>query len=94
MAIYGTLARVRLDELKKNRAAVAAPSSPPTPAGVAPQTRPNGKIGLDREPPPGTLPYGKKALVDDGTCPPEQIKQITGGDNNRGIGRARSCIPR
>jgi hypothetical protein len=66
----------------------------PTSAGVSPQIKPGPKIGLDREPPGGTLPYGKKALVDDGTCPPGQIKQIIGGDNSRGIGRSRSCIPR
>jgi hypothetical protein len=53
----------------------------------------SGKIALDREPPPGTLRYGEKILVNDRSCPPGQIKQIIGGDVSRDIDRVRSCIP-
>jgi hypothetical protein len=52
------------------------------------------KIRLAQEPPAGTLKYGEKALVDDGSCPPGQIKEIIGGDASRDIDRVRSCIPR
>jgi hypothetical protein len=38
---------------------------------------------LKQEPPPGTLPAGQKVLVDDGTCGPGKIKEVTGGNNNR-----------
>jgi hypothetical protein len=91
-SIYGTLARVRIDELKK--AAALPPPSSAAPPGASPQGRTGGRVGQAQEPPAGTLPYGKKVLVDDGTCPTGQIKQITGGDNGRGIPRARACIPR
>lgn len=44
------------------------------------------------EPASGTLPFGQKVLVDDGSCPSGQIKQVTGG-NGSNIPRARKCIP-
>lgn len=47
---------------------------------------------LKSEPGKGRLPYGAKVLVDDGTCPEGQIKQVTGG-NGQGIPRTRECIP-
>lgn len=47
---------------------------------------------LKQEPGSGTLPFGKKVLVDDGSCPQGQIKQITGG-NGAKIPRVRECIP-
>ncbi|MGH6805922.1 MAG: DUF6719 family protein [Ensifer adhaerens] len=49
---------------------------------------------LTAEPGPGKLSSGVKVLVDDGTCPTGQIKQITGGNNAAGISRKRECIPR
>ncbi|WP_034883472.1 hypothetical protein M728_004016 (plasmid) [Ensifer sp. WSM1721] len=49
---------------------------------------------LTAEPGPGKLASGAKVLVDDGTCPEGQIKQITGGNNAAGIGRKRECIAR
>ena len=49
---------------------------------------------LKKEPGPGTLPAGAVALVDDGTCPRGQIKQVTGGNDNRGVPRQKKCIPK
>jgi hypothetical protein len=40
-----------------------------------------GAATLKQEPPEGALRAGQKVLVDDGTCPPGQIKQVTGGGN-------------
>lgn len=46
---------------------------------------------LKSEPGKGRLPAGKQVLVDDGSCPAGQIKQITGG-NGADIPRKRECI--
>jgi hypothetical protein len=45
------------------------------------------------EPPAGTLNFGERMLVDDGTCPEGTIKQIIGG-NGVLVPRKRACIPR
>jgi len=45
------------------------------------------------EPPAGSLPFGQTVLVDDGSCPEGQIKQVTGG-NGSTIPRKRECIAR
>jgi hypothetical protein len=56
---------------------------------------------LKQEPAEGTLKPGKRVLVDDGTCPPGQIKEVIGGGNRNkadqqiaGKIRQVSCIPR
>ena len=57
---------------------------------------------LKKEPPRGELRCGSKVLVDDGTCPQGQIKEITGGCNlsaggggsGGGPPRQRRCINR
>jgi Family of unknown function (DUF6719) len=54
---------------------------------------------LKQEPPLGKLKYGQRVLVDDGTCPRGQIKEVIGGDHvkvggKRRIERRRRCIPR
>jgi hypothetical protein len=49
---------------------------------------------MKSEPKSGTLGAGVKVLVDDGSCPAGEIKQVTGGNNMKGIGRKRECIPR
>jgi hypothetical protein len=58
---------------------------------------------LKQEPPPGQLHPGQKVLVDDGSCPQGQIKQVVGGSNINGAtgasirgGAARqiSCVRR
>ena len=54
---------------------------------------------LKREPPMGQLREGQVVLVDDGSCPAGQIKQVTGGNHVKAGGfkqivRTRTCIPR
>jgi hypothetical protein len=54
---------------------------------------------LKREPPMGQLQEGQVVLVDDGSCPAGQIKQVTGGNHVKAGGfkhieRTRNCIPR
>ena len=49
---------------------------------------------LTTEPAIGKLGPGATVLVDDGTCPAGQIKQLTGGNMGKGQARQRSCIPR
>ena len=58
---------------------------------------------LKREPPRGVLKTGTTVLVDDGSCPRGQIKQVTGGTLGSGgtrggggvaQGRERRCISR
>jgi len=41
------------------------------------------------------LRLGQRMLVDDGSCPPGQIKEVTGVKlTTSGIARARKCVPR
>jgi hypothetical protein len=54
---------------------------------------------LKREPPLGQLKPGQRVLVDDGSCPRGQIKEVIGGDHWRVGGkgtveRHRRCISR
>ena len=46
------------------------------------------------EPPIGLLPEGARVLVNDGTCPHGQIKEVIGGNRAKNIPRERRCIPR
>jgi hypothetical protein len=48
---------------------------------------------LKNEPGDGTLPRGKRVLVDDGSCPTGQIKQVTGGSKVDHIARSSICLP-
>jgi hypothetical protein len=50
-----------------------------------------------REPPAGEIKAGQKILVDDGTCPKGQIKEVTGGtriNGMPGVKRTRTCVQR
>jgi len=49
---------------------------------------------LRQEPAIGKLPPGASVLVDDGTCPAGQIKQVVGGNIVTGQPRLRSCVSR
>jgi hypothetical protein len=54
---------------------------------------------LKRAPPMGGLKPGQVVLVDDGTCPAGQIKQLTGGDHVKAGGKQHAerksrCVPR
>jgi hypothetical protein len=46
---------------------------------------------LKTEPPRGTLQTGQKVLVDDGSCPKGELKQVTG--STQGVPRKKECVP-
>lgn len=48
---------------------------------------------LKQDPPKGALAKGQTVLVDDGSCPQGQIKEVTAA-NNRSGGRTHRCVPR
>jgi hypothetical protein len=51
------------------------------------------QVGREQE--MGDLRLGQRVLVDDGTCPTGQIKEVSGARmTTAGIMRARKCIPR
>lgn len=49
---------------------------------------------LKEEPAKNALPRGKIVYVDDGTCPPGEIKEITGGNQDKGLPRQVRCVKR
>ena len=54
---------------------------------------------LTREPPLGALKEGERVLVDDGSCPRGQIKEVIGGNHvnvggTKRVERVRRCIPK
>lgn len=49
---------------------------------------------LKEEPPKETLRYLQVVYVDDGTCPPGEVKEITGGNSKLSIPRKVRCVKR
>ena len=49
---------------------------------------------LKEVPKEGELPRGKVVLVDDGTCPKREVKEITGGSRDKAIPRKTRCVKR
>lgn len=49
---------------------------------------------MTAEPPAGTLRPGQRALVDDGRCPPGQLREVTGTQGVSTGGRQSRCVPR
>jgi hypothetical protein len=54
---------------------------------------------LKKEPAMGKLREGQMVLVDDGSCPVGQIKQVMGGNHvkvggSKQVERQRKCVPR
>jgi hypothetical protein len=47
---------------------------------------------LTHAPPPGSLATGRVVLVDDGSCPPDQLRELTG--STPGFDRQSRCVPR
>jgi peptidoglycan hydrolase-like protein with peptidoglycan-binding domain len=104
----------KFDDDQRRAAAVppAPASTTPAPPAAAPRATPPAAApprsassptpvpgAVREEPPPGALRAGERVLVDDGTCPPDQIKEVTGGRNitatNRDrTARTRRCIAR
>jgi hypothetical protein len=57
------------------------------------------QVVLKHEPPMGQLREGETVLVDDGSCPKGQIKEVIGGNHVKAGGfkhivRTHKCIPR
>ncbi len=82
---------------------IASALSPPGLAAsspAVPATTPNSLSPafttqiLKTEPGIAQLPTGATVLIDDGTCPTGQLKQIVGGNVTTGQPRLRSCVPR
>jgi hypothetical protein len=92
---------VRVADAPIASAPAVAPPASPAPAPIAPaETAQKPFVPaftaqiLKAEPAIGQLPTGATVLVDDGTCPAGQIKQIVGGNITTGQPRLRSCISR
>ena len=50
---------------------------------------------IGREQDIGELRLGQRVLVDDGTCPAGQVKEVMGAQMTpSGIARTRKCVPR
>jgi hypothetical protein len=49
---------------------------------------------LKEAPKDGAIAYGKVVLVDDGKCAKGEIKEITGGSQQKSIARKTRCIKR
>jgi len=80
--------------------APASPPSQPSAPPPVPASRATSAVPaftnevLKSEPPLGQLPTGAAVLVDDGTCPSGQIKQVIGGNMATQQPRVRSCVAR
>jgi class 3 adenylate cyclase len=83
--------------------AAAVPAAPPPPQSAAVPAGPGPASGyLTEEPPMGKLGSGVRVLVDDKTCPDNEIKEVVGGNfywpdgtkKKEGAVRTRRCIPR
>ena len=56
---------------------------------------PAGAEQVSREQDIPDLRLGQRVLVDDGSCPPGQIKEVSGSQmTTTGVLRTRKCIPR
>jgi hypothetical protein len=53
-----------------------------------------GPTVLKEVPKDGDIPYGKVVLVDDGTCPKGEVKEIRGGSRAKAIPRNTRCVKR
>jgi hypothetical protein len=53
-----------------------------------------GQPVLKSEPPIGSVPEGKRILIDDGSCSAGKIKEIIGGNVVKHIRRQVRCIER
>jgi hypothetical protein len=58
-------------------------------------TMPASAQQVAREQDIGDLRLGQRVMVDDGSCPAGQIKEVTGVKlTTSGVARARKCVPR
>src|SRR5262249_21004981 len=81
-----------------NGSIMPAPTKDPAERAARPEVNQKPVIGaLSKEPAPGTLQTGQLVLVDDGSCPRGQIKEVIGGNQRMleyHIPRRRRCVPR
>jgi len=50
---------------------------------------------IGREQDIGDLKLGQRVLVDDGTCPAGQVREVRGARmTDKGVSRTSSCVPR
>ncbi|MDH3287407.1 MAG: hypothetical protein OEP48_06745 [Betaproteobacteria bacterium] len=49
---------------------------------------------LKEVPKSGKLRYGEIVYVDDGTCPKDEVKEVTGGSREKSIPRKVRCLKR
>jgi hypothetical protein len=49
---------------------------------------------LKQNPKRGHLRYGEVVYVDDGTCPRNEVKEVTGGNRETSIPRKVRCVKR
>jgi hypothetical protein len=49
---------------------------------------------LQEVPATGTIPTGRIVYVDDGGCPPGQVKEVAGGSISHGVPRKIRCVDR
>ena len=49
---------------------------------------------LKEAPAKGVLRVGEVVYVDDGSCPPGEVKKITGGNQKTGVARQVHCVKR
>ncbi|MCV9998606.1 hypothetical protein OE766_10130 [Pararhizobium sp. YC-54] len=61
-------------------------------AGCTQATGHKGPRIYQTEPRPGKIQSGIKVLVDDNSCGPGKIKQVTGGSKRLGLDRKYACI--
>ena len=61
-------------------------------SGVAPSAQAT-TFGREQDVP--DLKLGQRIRIDDGTCPPGQVKELSGAKmTDGGVARARKCVPR
>ena len=61
-------------------------------SGVAPSAQAT-TFGREQDVP--DLKLGQRIRIDDGTCPPGQVKEVSGAKmTDGGVARARKCVPR
>ena len=61
-------------------------------AGLLPAVCAGQDVPLKEKPKTGDIPYGKIVYVDDGKCPKGEIKEITGGSQEKGVPRKVRCV--
>ena len=49
---------------------------------------------LKQMPKDGDVRFGKIVYVDDGECPKDEVKEVTGGSKEKGIPRKVRCVKR